>query len=102
MEGGKVFILAGFFLLAMIGVKAITPSQDAWAVDLNVDLTPDRDSQGIDVNVAPDNRDRDIEQERRFHDQQQERHEQFHEQQDHDRFHRDLKDRDRSFNDSAH
>jgi hypothetical protein len=101
MKSMRVFVLAGFFLLALIGANVMTPGQDAWAVDLNVDITPDRDS-GIDVDVVPDDRDRDREQDRRFHDQQQERHQDFHQQQEHEEFHRDQQERDRAFHDSTH
>jgi hypothetical protein len=98
----RVFVLAGFFLLALIGANAMmTPTQDAWALDLNVDLTPDRDS-GVDVNVVPDHQDRDREQDRRFHDQQQDQHQEFHQEQEHDEFHRDQQQSDRAFHDPTH
>jgi hypothetical protein len=99
MKGIRAFLTAAFFLMALSGVAVVSPDQGAWALDLNVDVTPDKDS-GLDVDVAPDNRDRDIEQDRRFHGLQQDQHERFHEKQEHERFHRNLQERDREFHDS--
>lgn len=86
-------LMGGLLLLALAGVGAIAGSPDAFAVDLNIDLIPDRDPG---FNPVPERFDRDLGH-GEFHDDLEGEHEEFHDELRHGEFHRDLRERHDDF-----